>query len=402
MSMAKRKIYNFLKNILIILSATIVGLIFCEVILHVAGISYPVFNTYDELRGVALKPNKSGLYRHEGEGYLRINSLGYRDVEHAIEKSPKTFRIAVLGDSYAEARQVALEDTFWSYLQQHLNTCPALTDKHVEVLNFGIGGYGTTQELLTLQHHIWQFSPDMVLLTVTTGNDLTENSKELSSNGEWRSDFRPFHELRNGELVLDNSFRKIGLKFLVRYFLYEGIHHLRFLELVNHARHAWETRKLKQQMKDAEVIEIGLNDNIYAPPKTAVWENAWLITEKLFSQINKEVKEQGAIFILATLTSSVQVHPDSAKRERLQKKHNIKNLFYPEYRISSMGERNGFPVIIMAEKLQQIATHEGIFLHGFKNTAMGVGHWNETGHRLAGEILVKEICAKVLTKAVQF
>ncbi len=35
-------------------------------------------------------------------------------------------------------------------------------------------------------------------------------------------------------------------------------------------------------------------------------------------------------------------------------------------------------------------------MHGFKNTAMGRGHWNEEGHRFAGEILVNEICTNLL------
>jgi hypothetical protein len=391
------KIRNLVKNIFTILGATIVGLILCEIILRVAGISYPVFDTYDELRGIALRPYKEGWYRNEGEAYLQINSLGYRDVEHSIEKPPGTFRIAVLGDSFTEARQVALEDTFWSYLGKNLNTCTTLTGKKIEVLNFGIGGYGTTQELLTLQHHVWQFNPDLVLLAVLTGNDIVNNSKEFMSHGSWRDDLRPFHVFKNGELVLDNSFRNIGWHTLWRrYLLYEGVHYLRILEIINRARRVWKSKpRKKSNVKDANITEVGLTPSVYSPPKTAAWKEAWLITEKLFSLINQDVREHDAIFVLTTLTNGKQVHPDTAVREKFRTKFGDEDLFYPERRIRSIGEKYGFPVITMAERLQQVATQEGIFLHGFNKTRMGVGHWNENGHRLAGEILVKDICAKL-------
>jgi len=394
------KIRNIVKNLFTILGATIVGLILCEILLRVAGISYPVFDTYDELRGIALRPNKEGWYRNEGKAYLRINSLGYRDVEHSIEKPLGTFRIAVLGDSFTEARQVALEDTFWSYLGKNLNTCTTLTGKKIEVLNFGIGGYGTTQELLTLQHHVWQFNPDLVLLAVYTGNDIVNNSKKLSH--AWGDDLRPFHVFKNGELVLDNSFRNFGWHTLWKKFLLHSIHYLRILEIINRAKHVWKSKlRKKSNVKDAMITEVGLTPSVSSPPKTPVWKEAWLITEKLFSRIHQDVREHGANFVLTTITNGKQVHPDTAVREKYRTKFGVEDLFYPERRIRSIGEKYEFPVITMAERLQQVATQEGIFLHGFNNTTMGKGHWNENAHRLAGEILVKDICAKVLTPSLE-
>ena len=33
-----------------------------------------------------------------------------------------------------------------------------------------------------------------------------------------------------------------------------------------------------------------------------------------------------------------------------------------------------------------------IFLHGFANTVMGEGHWNLDGHKIASQIISKEMC----------
>src|SRR5678816_4718224 len=97
-------------------------------------------------------------YRKENEVFVHINSDGLRDLEHTKTKPPDTIRIAVVGDSYAEALQVPLESTFWFLLSKSLNSCSA-TQKHIEVINFGVSGYGTAQELLTLREHVWEYSP---------------------------------------------------------------------------------------------------------------------------------------------------------------------------------------------------------------------------------------------------
>ena len=41
-------------------------------------------------------------------------------------------------------------------------------EQSFEVLSFGVSGYSTAQELLALRQHVWQFDPDIVLITVDT------------------------------------------------------------------------------------------------------------------------------------------------------------------------------------------------------------------------------------------
>jgi hypothetical protein len=39
------------------------------------------------------------------------------------------------------------------------------------------------------------------------------------------------------------------------------------------------------------------------------------------------------------------------------------------------------------------------FLSGFVNSALGRGHWNEAGHRLAGRIIAAEMSARLFSAA---
>src|SRR3989344_4363878 len=88
-----------------------------ELALRLGGLSYPIFYAPDELTGHRLRPNAQGWWRDEGEAFIRVNGEGLRDREHDKLKSADTVRIAVLGDSFAEALQVPMEQTFWSVLE---------------------------------------------------------------------------------------------------------------------------------------------------------------------------------------------------------------------------------------------------------------------------------------------
>src|SRR5215471_15562007 len=130
---AKRRF--FLRLLLISLGLAL-GLGFAELGLRVAAISYPRFYEFDEYCGAVLRPNVAGWWTTEGRAFVRINSDGLRDVEHSISKPPGVFRIAILGDSYAEALQVPLEATFWTIMERQLNQRECFGGRRVEVLNF--------------------------------------------------------------------------------------------------------------------------------------------------------------------------------------------------------------------------------------------------------------------------
>jgi hypothetical protein len=191
-------------NILLSLGGIAFALIIAEIGLRIVGISYPSFYQVDEYRGHALIPNFSDWWISEGKSYVSINSDGLRDKEYSITKPENTYRIAVIGDSFSEAIQVNAEDTFWSAIAEQLPSCPALQGKKVEVINFGVGDYGTAQELMTLKHHVWKYSPDLVLLEIFTGNDIVNNSQALSPADR----FSPFLKKENGQFKMDLSFKE--------------------------------------------------------------------------------------------------------------------------------------------------------------------------------------------------
>jgi len=390
----------------LMLFGLIFGLVIAEVALRVIGYSYPEFYVTDSARGYALRPNAAGWYRKENQVYVQINSDGLRDREHSKSKPPNTIRVAIVGDSYPEALQVPLEAAFWQILQSQLSSCSG-NQKRVEVINFGVSGYGTGQELITLREHVWQYSPDVVLLAVTTNNDITDNSLVLKKAHDV-----PYFTLKDNQLQLDESFRntpefkwrqsvpgRIGRWFRDHFRVVQAIiegHRAGRLKLA-----AWRSSRAESKPTTVQPQgggtptvrseELGTDNLIYREPQDETWKSAWQVTEKLIETMRDEVQAHKAKFFVATLSNGIQVAPSAQVRADFLKRVGATDLFYPDYRIKNLGARGGFVVINLAPELQAYAERNNVFLHGF-GTDLGSGHWNEKGHQIAGELLAKKMC----------
>lgn len=98
------------------------------------------------------------------EGYA-INSAGFRDYEYAKAKPEGTYRIVVLGDSTTAGNGVQDVDKTYTKVLEKLQNRASNTGIHHEVLNLGVGGYHTMQEVETLRVKGLKYKPDLVLLT---------------------------------------------------------------------------------------------------------------------------------------------------------------------------------------------------------------------------------------------
>ncbi|HEV2802072.1 MAG TPA: SGNH/GDSL hydrolase family protein [Pyrinomonadaceae bacterium] len=414
---SKRKLR--LAKLALLLVAVLFALLVAEIALRLVGYTYPVFYTSDTVRGYALQPGLSGWYRKEGEAYIRINSEGLRDREHTKQKPANTLRVALLGDSYSEALQVSLEDTFWIILEERLQNCPAFNEgKRVEVINFGVSGYGTAQELLTLREKVWDYAPDVVLLAMTTNNDITDNLRTFKKAEEI-----PYFVYRNGQLTLDDSFRdsrtfrlrhstlnRAGRWIRTRLRVIQAFHqgHYAFKNYLSSLRaptaspapaqgeaNAPQTNAPPPPNGNAPAAaiadEVGIDNLIYREPDDDSWREAWRVTEGLLRLMRDEVRGRGAQFVVVTLSNGVQVHPRPEARAAFLRRVGASDIFYPDARLRTLGEREGFPVLNLAPALQQYAEERQVFLHGFGRD-LGNGHWNAEGHRVAGELLAERIC----------
>ncbi|MET0555497.1 MAG: SGNH/GDSL hydrolase family protein [Vicinamibacteria bacterium] len=138
-------------------------------------------------RGWALVPGLRQVPAFAGRT-VSSNAQGLRGVrEHAVPKPAGTLRILAFGDSFTFGEDVSDAETYCHRLGGLL--------PGVEVLNFGVRGYGHDQMLVRLREEAARYQPDVVLLGYVTDDAI----RNLSG---FRDFAKPRFELAGGRLVL--------------------------------------------------------------------------------------------------------------------------------------------------------------------------------------------------------
>ncbi len=128
--------------------------------------------------------------RFHSRAPISTNSRGWRNLrEFAFEKPANTRRIVLLGDSFTFGEDEEDEHIWPALLQESL--------RNWEVINLGVHGYGTDQELLVLEDEGVRYRPDIVILAFFPEN-VFRNALDF------RDYAKPRFILRGDELILTN------------------------------------------------------------------------------------------------------------------------------------------------------------------------------------------------------
>ena len=112
---------------------------------------------------------------------------GHRGSQYDDLKVPGKQRVLFLGDSFTEGSQVNESELFTSIIEK--------SNPQLEIINTGVGGYGTVQEYLYLMKNGLQLHPDVVVLMVYE-NDFNDNCLSYTpSMGP-----RPYAQWNGGEV----------------------------------------------------------------------------------------------------------------------------------------------------------------------------------------------------------
>lgn len=387
-----------MRALLLFLAALFLALLLAEGALRLVGQSYywAVAKEADAVLGWRPAPNVAARQRLEGDALVRTNRLGFRDFDHDLEKPPGTLRIAVLGDSFTEAVQVPLEETWWRIMARRLSESgcgdggPQTPAARIEVLNFAVSGYSTAQSLRVLREEALRFSPDAVLLAFFLGNDLVENSAAL--DGE---PMRPYLRPGDGSPAWDDGFRHSDA------YRFKASPAGRFLDgLMRRSRIGQTVVQVRHMSKAhaqvglalAEPAEPGVDNGIYRVPSDPAWRDAWAVTEALLASFAVEVRAAGAQPLLLVAGTGAQVHPNAAAVDAFARRIGVPDLAYPVQRLLRAASAADLPAVNLPAIMALEAERTGTLLHGFDNAMPGFGHWNAAGHRVAGDAAATALC----------
>jgi hypothetical protein len=376
-------------NVVLLLATLVFVGVLLELVLAVS-----MINTKATIRWI---PDKvwtqipGAYYRQTKEGFSEgyFNSHGYRDYERTYDKPPNSFRILVLGDSYVEALQVSLDDTFTALLEKKLNAVSE--SMRFEVLALGEPGFGTANEYMRYLDFGTAYSPDLVILALTMGNDIQDNSKLL--NRERVQFYFGFDQHKN--LVLDRSVFNDYQNSLKR----------RLQRIKEHSYLASfiasRLSLLYRQWKEGHVTFTPEYDeaatantrrdldpysylNIYRSDLPPAWKEAFDITTGLISRLRTAVEERGARFLLVGICGAEQVHPQKSKQLMKMYEHPF-DFGQPDRILEQFSKREQIEFLDLMPTFREYHRKTGTYLHGFGSNLSG--HWNENGHRLAAEAI---------------
>ena len=135
------------------------------------------YHQFDPVLGWSIRPNS----RVENDEILYVsNDIGIRAMRHYDESPPPgVIRVAAFGPSYVHGDEVAYEST-WEYHIEDLRP-------DLEVMNWGVNGYGTDQAFLRYQIQGVTYSPHIVII------GFEEENQDRNVNR-----FRPFYAFGTG------------------------------------------------------------------------------------------------------------------------------------------------------------------------------------------------------------
>ena len=372
---------HFWQKIAILVLATFVSVLFFELLLRLTS-AEP--ENLAKLKSSSLflyenKPNAQFSYGEERGEFnieIKINGYGFRDEEFSSEKPGGVYRIAVLGDSHEEALQVSLNESWQKIMAAKLGQSLGIK---VETYNFGISGYGTDQQWLTLKEKVWQFSPDLVILAFSP-NDIGDTYKNK------------LVRLKEGKIDVISAQERAGGNFLGRFLRNTYVYHLvvKASSVNQLSKRVVDKIRVKIlgfppegrfYLSDAQLTSgpfevIASQKN---PPKEVI--EAWQTVAALLADMKKQSRDYGAEFLVTINIPRNQV--DEADWDKLRNQYHLDKESSTAYQIN--------------EVLSQVTDEYGITFYDPRLDATnwkedkGIlhfpidGHLNQNGHMFMGE-----------------
>lgn len=333
-----------------------------------------------------------------------INSAGLPDVEHSYAKPRGVFRILILGDSFVEAYQVNLQQSFPRLLEDMLNQNRTAGDPRFEVIKAGYRSWGTDQQWLYFQCEGYKYSPDLVLLSFTV-NDVVDNYLPLKAKMAGWSEAtppKPYYALENDQLVQYNfpfppppdEVRPETLpdwlyKHTVTYRVAEkGWHSLRLRVAEMGLSQASRNPSDETAINRYPTHPMRYTLPVYIVPVPPEYEQAWQLTDALLASLHRQVTDSGADFAVFSNSHIWSVHPSVLGEIGILDDPVYQDAAFdwqqPVWRLAGTLTKMGVPWRLLdPDFVEYVAAHNDQRLF-FRE-----GHWNEEGHILAAELLYR-------------
>ncbi|MBI3725578.1 SGNH/GDSL hydrolase family protein [bacterium] len=309
-------------------------------------------------------------FKDKVNGFVSINSLGFRDSEDFPEKKPEgETRVVFLGDSFLYAALLPFEETFPERCERAL----AAKAGKVRAINTGAPGFGTNHERAMLEHYALPLSPDAVVLCFFVGNDvletLTLDRWVVDADHALRSEKREM-SLRKRLLMQSKLFQIIEATDA-----YQRIAHPRKFRKAGAQGTASDERYLDIEWTRLEQWRKGASAR---PPL----DEAWRLVGEHLKGIVESSRSAGAAPVVLVIPDEIQV--DATLRSRVCAAYSLDENDYdleqPQRKLKELAQALSVPVVDVLPAFREQGSQGGLYIP--RDT-----HWNARGHELAAGLL---------------
>jgi len=287
-------------------------------------------------------------YRFEGTK-LSSDGTEYRATVSQNENGFRMFgdvsstkrRVFVIGDSFTQAVAASDDKTYYAVVKQLLD---------LEVFAYGAGGYGSLQEFMILDKYFDMIKPDLILWQFST-NDFVNNSPEMETASRINNNgmVRPYLWNNQIQSILPKPYSKKIRLFALQYcrFCYTILTRLDRLDAV----------------KPLKTVE---TETFIGGPSHSMFIDSLRVTDAIMERVRKRA---GPIPIFAFVVGTGAPYG-------------------PEYEEGLIEISRHHKIVLLDDIDRTVLTAEKA---GVIARAEDGSHWNEVGHRIAGEAIANSL-----------
>jgi len=361
---------------------------------------------YDPLLGWRKIPNTNEIrasIRGNNKVLYQINSKGIRGPEYSYDKPRGEYRILILGDSFAEGYMIEFNNLFSEVLKNNLNN-NAPKHKRYQVINTGVSGWSTDQELLFFQNEGKKYNPDLVILMFYE-NDITYNNLPK----DWGMYYKPLFKIKDRNLVLTNvpvpkpdTFvyhghlepeEKSVVKRLRRW-LDTNSYLYKFIK--ERIENSYRLKNLITRPRSKDNAEDGGNDSVM---EYRVWEKkynnavraSWEITEAMIKKLQKDADTAGSKLLIFNVPFEGSIYQEEWKK--LKNKYGFSDKDWdvntPGFVLCDICKKNNIafmnPTELLKDKAKEMDKDKKRLYDPLDH------HWTVEGNKIVGDILAEFI-----------
>ena len=245
---------------------------------------------YDPVMGRSYCPDTKGyLTENKVKMHIEVNADGLLGKAYPVNRFPGIYRIALLGDSFTSGEAVDPESKFSGVWEKNLSN---IIPTGVEVINFGVGGTGTWQQLQMWHIKARKYKPDLTILAFCWCNDIENNIDKFKSGG--MSPLLNEYEVKWYKRL--QAKRKNFNKWLWNN---SGLYQFTRTRY-NHLEHYFKRIFLPDYMKTVSYYDKKQSRPLYTKDTASIFDDlfffdseGWDVTRKLIVKLKQEVQENG-------------------------------------------------------------------------------------------------------------